>query len=269
MCASVQKLGSEDNAVTKQTRTGTLAWGEVSNGVLNKREAAGMVARLGFVQAREAKDRMARALGLLTPSPVELDDLSPAPSALVRDALAYAEETHGAALLRHSWRTFYLGALIARQEGVATDHEILFAASILHDVGLTDTHTVPLSACCFAVSGGLRARDHLRTCGHHHNAEAVGDAIALHLNLHVSRRLHGAEAYLLSRGAVCDLFGAGRHRVDESTLQKLFARFPRDGVIEALQFETADHVDGSRASLLTSLSGKKAPRTPFFDDRAA
>lgn len=254
--------------MAQPTRTGTLAWGERSNGVLKKREMAAMIARLGFVQAREVKDKIAEAFCLLKPSPVDLDDLTPRPSSLVRDALAYAEDTHAPALLRHSWRTYYLGALIARQEGVAVNSEILFAASILHDVGLTETHLIPLSKCCFAVSGARRVQDHLHSCGHQNHAKAVGDAIALHLNLHVSRRLHGAEAYLLSRGAVCDLFGAGRHRIERSTLQTVFDRFPRYGVIEALQFETADHLRGSRAALLTALSHKRAPRTPFFDDRA-
>ncbi len=102
-------------------------------------------------------------------------------------------------------------------------------------------------------------RDHLHACGHHRAAKPVGNAIALHLNLYVSRRLHGAEAHLLLRGAVCDLFGVGGRRVAQPGREALVRRFPRDGVIEALRFETADHMPGSRAALLTSLAGRKAP----------
>jgi hypothetical protein len=242
---------------------GTLAWGERRQGRLTRAETLRMIANLAFVQAREAKDWLGSMLGLLRPDPIEIEALSPPDSALVRDALAHAEATHQTALLRHSWRTFYLGALIARHDDIPYDPEVFFAAAILHDLGLTQTHPVPLSQCCFGASGGHRAREHLHHCGHPQAAEAVGDAIALHLNVYVSRRLHGPEAFLLARGAVCDLFGAGWRRVAQPSRLELHRRFPRDGVIEALQFETADHMAGSRAALLTRLSGGKAPRTPY------
>jgi hypothetical protein len=205
-------------------------------------------------------------LRLLPVSDVSLDALQPPNTSLAKDALDFAQETHSQALLFHSWRTYYLGRLIAAQRGIDHNNEMFFTAAILHDLGLTSDNSVPLSKCCFAVQGARQAKTYLDGCGYDSAAtDKISEAIALHLNIHVSRKLHGAEAFMLARGATCDLFGFGRRRIKQDNLNDLFGRFPRGGVIEALQFETADHLKGSRGDFLTGLSGGKAPKTPFFD----
>lgn len=243
---------------------GTLAWGEGGTGRLCARERLALVRNLAFVQCREQVDAMCWHLGLLKPRPIKLDELAPPENALVNDALQLAEETHDTALLYHSWRTYFFGALIAAHEGIAFERSVFFAASILHDIGLTRTHEPDACHCCFALSGGQRAAAHLRNAGAFcHVAEKVGDAIALHLNAWVSRRLHGAEAHLVSRGAVCDLFGAGRRRIHPQNLDEVHATYPRDGVIEALRYGSVEHCAGTRAAVMTRLTGGKAPPDPF------
>lgn len=114
------------------------------------------------------------------------------------------------------------------------------------------------------MSGGERVHDFLCAKGHSPEiAQDMGNAIAIHLNAWVSKRQYGAEAHLVSRGAVCDLFGAGKRRVAKETLAEVLQRFPRAGAIEALQFETAEHRRNTRAAVMTALSGGKAPPDPF------
>ncbi len=243
---------------------GTLAWGHGTDGTLSGGEKIRLIGNLAFVQVQQALDTVRHRLGLLTPAPVSLDALMPPQTALVEDALQLATETHRDALLFHSWRTYLFGALIAAHERLDHDPALFFAAAILHDIGLTERHEPSLCTRCFALSGGERARDHLCAKGHGgETGRKVGDAIALHLNGWVSARAHGAEAHLVSRGAVCDLFGAGRHRIAPASLAKVLERFPRDGVIEALRFETAEHRKGTRPAIMTGLSGGKAPAEPF------
>ncbi|WP_367718095.1 HD domain-containing protein [Nitratireductor sp. GISD-1A_MAKvit] len=242
---------------------GTLEWGQGTAGELKRSEKIRLVGNLAFVQVRAAIDALRHRLGLLSPAPLELDALLPGKTALVEDALQLASETHDDALLFHSWRTYLFGVLIASHERLTYDPSLFFAAAILHDIGLTDGHEPHLCSRCFALSGGERVRDHLHARGHGPVAQKVGDAIALHLNGWVSARAHGAEAHLVSRGAVCDLFGAGRRRIAPANLAEVLQRFPRDGVIEALQFETADHKKGTRPAVMTGLSGGKAPAEPF------
>lgn len=243
---------------------GTLAWGDGNDGTLRQTETFRLIGNLAYVQIREISDNLRERLGLLRPQEIALDELLPPQTALVQDALGLAEQTHEQALLFHSWRTYFFGAMLASYEGIKYDPSLFFASAILHDLGLTEGHTPQLCECCFAVSGGHRARRYLKSKGHSEEAsEQVGNAIALHLNGWVSKRKHGAEAHLVSRGAVCDLFGAGRRRLPRNNLREILVRYPRDGVIDALQFETAEHRKGTRPAVMTKLAGGKAPRDPF------
>ena len=248
---------------------GSLAWGAGKPGELSRAEKHRLIGNLAYVQVREAFDATRQRIGLLRPNVIALDDLAPPQDGLATDALGLAEETHSQALLFHSWRTYYFGALIAAHEGVEYDRSLFFASAILHDVGLTKGHSPHLCERCFALSGGERVHDFLRAKGHPpETAKEVGDAIAIHLNAWVSKRQYGAEAHLVSRGAVCDLFGGGRRRVAKETVVQVLQRYPRGGAVEALQFETAEHLPGTRAAIMTGLTGGKAPPDPFVGVQA-
>jgi hypothetical protein len=243
---------------------GTLAWGDGNGGELSRPEKIRLVRNLAFVQVRDVVDAIGQRLGWLRPAAISLDEMAPPETALARDAMQLAVETHDQALLFHSWRTYYFGAMLAAHERIEYDRALFFSAAILHDIGLTNGHSPRLCDCCFALSGGARVRDYLQAKGHPKEVgDKVGDAVALHLNGWVSKSRHGAVAHLVSRGAGCDLFGAGRHRLEEASLAQVLKRYPRDGVIEALQFETADHHHDTRPAVMTGLAGRKAPRDPF------
>lgn len=243
---------------------GALDWGKGGAGKLSSIEKGRLIGNLAYVQVRETFDSLGQRIGFLRPTNIVLDDLLPPQSTLVEDALGLAQETHRQELLFHSWRTYIFGAMMAENDRIEYNRSQLFAASILHDIGLTEGHAPNLCNMCFALSGGERVHRHLLAKGHPPEVgKNVGNAISLHLNAWVSRRQHGAEAHLLSRGAFCDLFGAGKRRISKENLDQVLTRFPRDGVIEALQFETATHRQGTRAGFMTRLAGGRAPSNPF------
>ncbi|NHF72587.1 HD domain-containing protein [Paracoccus xiamenensis] len=245
---------------------GSLDWGAGGRGALVWNEKLRLLGNLILVKAADSWDRVTETLGLLRPEWTDTEVLLPPMNALTADALALAEETHAPALLAHSWRTYLFGALLARHERIDFDPSLFFAAAILHDLGLTESHKPELCQACFALSGGERVRDHLHSRGHSQaTARKIGDAISLHLNGRVSRYRHGAEAHLVSRGANCDLFGAGRRRISRVNLIEIHELHPRDGVLDALRFESARHLRHTRAQVMTALSkGKRLPE-PFAD----
>lgn len=248
----------------KRPAMGSLAWAEMGGGKLTGLQPARLLANMAWLQIREIVDVVRFDWLRGSVRSIDLQTLAPPQSALVDDCLALAMATHQPALLAHSWRTYYFARLLAAQEGIAHDAQLLFAAAILHDLGLTDDHAPPLAQCCFAVSGARRTCRHLHEHGHGQAViEQVGEAIALHLNAWVSRRRHGAVAHLLARGAVCDLFGFSRRRLASADVAALLRKYPRHGVLQALQFETAQHLPGSRADWMVRLGGRKAPRDPF------
>lgn len=248
---------------------GSLQWGRSSQGRLNAIQTARLVANMAMLQVREMLDTARYGLRLGKPRAIGLQTLAPPDNLLVSDCLALAVATHDPRLLAHSWRTYYLGRLLGVQEGITHDASLLFASAILHDLGLTDGHVPSLSQACFACSGGQRVHQYLCDKGHAQTiSQQVGDAIALHLNAWVSKRHHGAHAHLLARGAVCDLFGFSRRRIAKSDLSSLLHQFPREGVMQVLQFETAHHLPGTRAYVMTRLSGGRAPADPYAEMHA-
>ncbi|NRQ37218.1 HD domain-containing protein [Nonomuraea sp. NN258] len=77
---------------------------------------------------------------------VRYDDIVIPDTPACRGALEVATRYHTPSLLNHSIRAYLWAAAYAQQEGIAFDAELLYVASMLHDVGLAaefDSHTVP------------------------------------------------------------------------------------------------------------------------------
>src|SRR4029077_14075186 len=82
-------------------------------------------------------------------------------------------------LLTHSVRAYCWGAAIAGGEGWAFDAQVLWTASLMHDVGLT---SIPRNTMCFEVEGAEIARRFLVRQGMPAaTADRVSIAIVLHM----------------------------------------------------------------------------------------
>jgi hypothetical protein len=129
-------------------------------------------------------------------------------------------------LLNHCLRTYLFGAILGLKDGIRYDEELLYVASLLHDLGLTAGAHAD-HAGCFAVVGARQA-DTLATGWGWPQAqrERLREAIDLHLNPSVPLR-HGAEAHLLQAGAGCDVVGSRKHDLAPATVNQVFARHPR------------------------------------------
>ena len=240
---------------------GTVAWGrrqgDFANGRLTRGEKAKLFVNLGRMMALEAADTLRGRLGLMRAYGVELEGLQPPDTSLVRDALDFADEVQNLELMRHSWRTYYWALLLGGYQKLTVDRELLFAAAILHDVGLASGRPQEPRECCFVVSGAERCKHHLVGQGHDRaKVRKIADAIGLHLNGYVSARLYGAEAHLLSRGAMCDVFGMGRRRIDDGVRRRILADHPKGDMINALEIWPGHHLPDSRADTLIRLEGK-------------
>jgi cyanamide hydratase family protein with HD domain len=128
-------------------------------------------------------------------------------------------------LLTHSVRAYVWGAAIAERDGIAFDRQILWTASLMHDVGLT---RIPRNTMCFEVEGGEIARRFLKREGlSRERADVVAIAIVLHMQPGVTLD-DGAEALLLDRSTSLDVRGDGYDLVDGIRANVMQA-FPRKG----------------------------------------
>jgi hypothetical protein len=107
-------------------------------------------------------------------------------------------------LTNHAIRTYGWACLLAEIDDMEFDRELLCVASLLHDVGLTDRFKGPR---CFEDESAAAAVvfAHARGWGRARCAE-LRHVIRLHMQPLVTPK-DGAEAYLLSEAAACDVTG--------------------------------------------------------------
>lgn len=245
---------------------GTVKWGRrtgsFSKGRLTRSEKVKVLMNLARISSLEARDVILDRLGLIKAYGTDLEGLQPPDTTLVRDAFDFADDVQGIELMRHSWRTYYWAMLLAGYRKLDVDRELLFAAAILHDVGLARGRASEPKDCCFVVYGAERCKHHL--VGQGHDRQKVGkiaDAIGLHLNGYVSSRVYGAEAHLLSRGAMCDVFGMGRRRIDKSLRRRVLEEHPKGDLRQELEIWPGHHLAGSRGDFLIRLGDRSKPST--------
>jgi cyanamide hydratase family protein with HD domain len=126
-------------------------------------------------------------------------------------------------LLTHSVRAYCWGAAIAAGEGWAFDRQILWTASLMHDVGLT---RIPRNTMCFEVEGAEITRRFLEKHGlPAEAADRVAIAIILHMQPSVTLD-DGVEAVLLDRATSLDVRGEGFTLVD-AVRPRVMRDYPR------------------------------------------
>lgn len=209
---------------------------------------------------------LARAIGgrlaLLTPSRARealpasaLRSLPNPGGALARHAEDISAELLPPWLAAHSSRTFAWAALLALRDGLAYDAELLYAACLLHDLGLCAPHAPPPGGC-FALSGARAAKQRLRALGVEGEVvDRIASAIALHLEVEVALR-HGVEAHLLHRGAALDVIGRDARALERALREDVVARWPRAACkaeLRTAMLAEARRAPKSRMGLLVKL----------------
>ena len=140
-----------------------------------------------------------------------MDDILILPTGPLAEAsLALARSSESRPIADHSIRSFLFARLLADHEGclndAAYDEDLLFAATVMHDLGLGE-HAQGQAR--FEVEGADLAAGVLRKHGvADADVDKVWEAIALHACIGIADR-RGLLTYLTHRGVFMDI---GRHR---------------------------------------------------------
>jgi HD superfamily phosphodiesterase len=157
-------------------------------------------------------------------------------SKMAREITQLIRDTESGLLFHHSTRVYVWGALIGQRKGLKFDAELLYAASMFHDIGLTNRYRE--SQLRFEVDGANAARDFLRSHGiPEAEVEKVWAAIALHTTPGIPEHMH-PEIALVQAGAGMDVAGRGYEQFTDEQRQAVVAAYPRGkdfehGMIEA------------------------------------
>jgi hypothetical protein len=136
---------------------------------------------------------------------------------------AWAQARLPSYLLAHSVRSYCWGATLGAADGLVFEPRVLWAASLMHDVGLTQ---IPRNTRCFEFQGGAIARRFLVGEG---MAPREADRVRLAIELHMAPGVtlaDGAESVLLDRATGLDVRGTEYDLVDavRAGVVRAFAR---------------------------------------------
>jgi hypothetical protein len=147
-------------------------------------------------------------------------------SRIAREITQLIRDTESDLLFHHSARVYWWGALAGRRQGLAFDPELLYAAAMFHDVGITPHYHG--SRLRFEVDGANAARDFL--LGHgiaERDVEKVWLAVALHTTPGIPEHMH-PEVNLVQAGAGMDMVGRGYDDFTAAEREAVLAAHPRD-----------------------------------------
>lgn len=162
---------------------------------------------------------------------------------LAHAALEWARAVEPEYLLNHSVRSYLFGRAVARP-GIDYDDELLFLATVLHDVGLTPEGDGQQR---FEVDGADAAVRFLSARGlSEERAEIVWDAIALHTSIGIANRKR-PEVALAYAGIGIDVSKRGAEQLPPGFAESVFEAYPRLGCKREL-IEAVIHVSHNRPS---------------------
>jgi hypothetical protein len=148
-------------------------------------------------------------------------------------ALATVRNSESAAVANHSLRSFFFAQLLAAYEGceedAAYDRGLLFAATVMHDLG---TGALAKGDARFEVEGADLAAAVLREHGVcEADVDRVWEAIALHTSPGIAKR-RGLLAHLTREGVGADF---GRHpEIVAAWVPQIHAAYPRLRMVRSL-----------------------------------
>ena len=252
-------------------RVGTLAWARETGGGLRPADRMRMLGQALAGPLPEILRLWGGRLGL-RPSRLarfDLDALRVPDSAAAREAERVCAAMRPELLVGHSHRTYLWAAILAAHEGLRYDEEVLYVASLLHDLGLSTRAEGAGRSGCFTLVGARACQDlATRTALSDRDAERAANAVTLHMNLLVGPR-DGVEAHLVTAATQLDVIGLRYWRVHPQTRRAVLARHPRRGdkagMAELFRAE-ARRAGGTRARFNWYLGFPLLLRTAPFEE---
>lgn len=211
----------------RRDRVGTLAWTRETNGVLRASDRFAFLGQACLYGLSVLPWEVRRALGLKRRRLEGIDPaaLTPPDSRASREAEALVAERTSPMVASHSHRTYAWGAALAAHDDLPFDREVVYVASLLHDLYAEHPRALP-QPHCFTLPAAERATELGGSAGWNESRRtATAEAITLHANLWPPR--DSAEAYVVFVGARLDVVGYRYWDLHPETVRAVLDRHPR------------------------------------------
>jgi hypothetical protein len=188
-------------------------------------------------------------------------------SAVANEAERLWRAASPAALYRHGVRSYVFACLLAAADGLAVDHEALYVACILHDIGLTlefESLTSPFEQVSADIADRLTA--------HHAWAEQRRHDVRRSIVLHLAAEVLSSEppeAQALEAGVALDVTGRRLSALDPAAVVATLRLLPRTSFREVftalMEQEAARKPHSQTAALMRGGLAGRLDAAPFAD----
>jgi hypothetical protein len=180
-------------------------------------------ARHGHAQSTLPPSKSPESNAPLRPLPKLVAGINIVDSKIATEATKLAQEASPLFLFNHAARTFFFSALIGKASGLKVDHELLYIACILHDIGLTEQF---VGDPPFEIQGAQAASRFLEEHGLAKDKSAiVWDGIAMHAS--AIGQFKQPEIALVGAGAGADVIGPDFSVIKKADASEVVRAFPR------------------------------------------
>jgi hypothetical protein len=170
-------------------------------------------------------------------APVSIGGFTAPDSAFTRKAASIVEKVHSKSMMGHVHRTWWFAEFLGNKRGLKYDREIVYLASLFHDLGLSDEYCADNR---FEVDGADAASRILVADGYPEaKAQLVWDGIALHSSAGIADR-RAPEIALIYFGAHVDVFGLWMDEITPAFVDDVLQLYPRLGFKTAFQEAIAE-----------------------------
>jgi hypothetical protein len=180
-------------------------------------------------------------------------------SEIARLATDLSRSVSPAYLFNHAMRTFLFGSLVGRALGQKFDDEVLYLASILHDLGLTERFE---GDSPFEIQGAEAAKHFLEE--HAYAKEKIGivwDGIAMHAS--AIGQYKQPEIALVGEGAGADVIEPDFAKIKRSDVDEIVRAFPRlkfkDAFVTTCTDVVRKHPRGASSSFMRDVRERYVP----------
>jgi hypothetical protein len=184
-----------------------------------------LIGRVLHCEIRGGLKRLTRTLGLTRLDQVIPENWAIPDSEFARQAIEKVCALCPPYMVRHCFRSYCFGAMLAARHKLPLDREIFFVAAMLHDLGLCDAHSN--DAGSFEWVGAKLAHTFcLEAQQKDFVAATVHNSIALHTSVGIADQCQ-PEVALLHFGTGMDLFGMRIDEIPRESLEQVLSEHPR------------------------------------------
>jgi hypothetical protein len=213
--------------MARAARLGTLNWARDTRGILRRRDRLALLGQGCLYVLATLPWEVRRALGIRRRALAQVDRaaLAPPDSAICCEAEQLVAEGTSAMVANHSHRTYAWGAALAALDGRSYDREVVYVASLLHDLYAESPDVLPYRHCFTLPEADKTQELGRRACWDKRRARTAAEAITLHANLWPPR--DSPEAYVVFVGARLDVVGYRYWDLHPDTVALVLERHPR------------------------------------------